>query len=131
MVYGRPPFHAMSAVIKIREIPNPNHEIVYPEYTSPLILGNMETPDQPREDERTKVPIDIINSIRLCLVRDPKKRATIPQLLAQAWITGGKAYIALLHVRRTDYDVKSQCPTLCRSPKPLLPTNLCSKKMNP
>lgn len=90
MVYGRPPFHALSAVIKIREIPNPKHEIVYPEYTSPLILGNMETPDQPREDERTKVPIDIINSIRLCLVRDPKKRATIPQLQAQAWITGGE-----------------------------------------
>jgi hypothetical protein len=73
---------------KVQAIPDPTHEIQCPEYSVPLILGSGDTPDQRKEDEATKVPVDIINSIRICLVRDPKKRATIPQLQAQAWVTG-------------------------------------------
>jgi serine/threonine-protein kinase TTK/MPS1 len=88
MVYGRPPFHQLGMFEKIRAIPDPQWEIKYPEYTVPLVLGNPEIPDQRKENEATKVPVDVINSIKLCLVRDPKMRATIPQLLAQAWITG-------------------------------------------
>lgn len=88
MVYGRPPFYALSVLQKIKAIPDPTYDIEYPQYTVPLVLGNAEVPDQRKEDEATKVPIDIINSIRLCLVRDSKKRATIPQLQAQAWLTG-------------------------------------------
>lgn len=88
MVYGRPPFFALSMLQKIHAIPDDTHEINYPEFTVPLVLGNSEVPDQRKEEEATRVPIDIVNSIRLCLVRDPKKRATIPQLQAQAWLTG-------------------------------------------
>ena len=90
MVYGRPPFHSLGFVRKIQVIPDPTYEIQYPEHSVPLILGSGDTPDQRKEDEPTKVPVDIINSMRMCLVRDPKKRATIPQLQAQAWVTGRK-----------------------------------------
>lgn len=89
MVYGRPPFHALSVHAKLKIIPDPTHEIIYPEYTSPLVSGTVDAPDEALLDQRMKVPIDVINSMRLCLQRDPKKRATIPQLLSQAWITGG------------------------------------------
>lgn len=73
---------------KMQVIPDPAHEIQYPEFSVPLILGSGDTLDQRKEDEATKVPVDIINSMRMCLVRDPKKRATIPHLQAQAWVTG-------------------------------------------
>lgn len=88
MIYGRPPFHSLGMLQKIQAIPDPSYEIKFPEYAIPIILGNAETPDRRLESDSTKVPVDVINSIRLCLVRDPKKRATIPQLLSQAWITG-------------------------------------------
>lgn len=55
MIYGRPPFAALNTIQKLHAIPNPKTEIKYPEY-----------PD-----------IEAIDTIKACLVRDPKKRATI------------------------------------------------------
>ena len=55
MVYGKPPFHALNTIQKLHAIPNPKHAIVYPEH----------------------VDTDAVSSIKLCLVRDPKKRASI------------------------------------------------------
>ena len=55
MVYGRPPFHALNTIQKLHAIPNPKHLILYPDH----------------------VDVDAVNSIKLCLVRDPKSRASI------------------------------------------------------
>ena len=55
MIYGRPPFAALNTIQKLHAIPNPKTEIKYPEY-----------PD-----------IDAIETIKACLVRDPKRRASI------------------------------------------------------
>ena len=55
MIYGRPPFAALNTIQKLHAIPNPKTEIKYPEYSD----------------------IEAIDTIKACLVRDPKKRATI------------------------------------------------------
>ena len=55
MVYGRPPFHALNTIQKLHAIPNPKHLILYQDH----------------------VDVDAVNSIKLCLVRDPKSRASI------------------------------------------------------
>lgn len=55
IIYGKPPFAALNTVQKLCAIPNPNYPISYPRH----------------EDS------DAIESIKLCLVRDPKLRAPI------------------------------------------------------
>ncbi len=90
MVYGRPPFHSLGLYPKMKAIPDPNHLIEYPEHTTPLKLGGTDKPDVRMEHLVTKVSQDVSNSIKLCLVRDPKKRGTIPELLSQAWVEGSK-----------------------------------------
>lgn len=90
MVYGRPPFHALSLVPKMRAISDPNHTIEYPEYTVPIIPAGDNRPEQRLEHLRSRVGPDIINSMKMCLTRDPKKRGTIPDLLAQSWVQGGE-----------------------------------------
>lgn len=124
MVYGRPPFHSLGVVRKIQVIPDPTYEIQYPENSVPLILGSGDTPDQRKEDEATEVPADIINSMRMCLVRDPKKRPTIPQLQAQAWVTGRRlifsAGVCIAYVRTGDSPHAIPLPTTPPPQKPLL-----------
>ncbi|EIN12844.1 Pkinase-domain-containing protein [Punctularia strigosozonata HHB-11173 SS5] len=62
MVYGHPPFYHLSMVQKMRAIPDPNHGISFPEYS------------------------DVVLSMKSCLCRGPKDRATIPELLEQDWL---------------------------------------------
>lgn len=55
MIYGRPPFASLNTIQKLVAIPNPNYEILYPLH----------------ED------LDAVDSIKCCLVRNPRLRASI------------------------------------------------------
>jgi serine/threonine-protein kinase TTK/MPS1 len=64
---------------KIQCIPNPNYKIEYP-----TIIPS-QTPGQ----EPIQVDPDAIRVIQSCLVRNPKERATIPQLLQDPFLKPG------------------------------------------
>lgn len=55
IIYGRPPFAALNTVQKLHAIPNPKYEIAYPPHGDP----------------------DAVESIKACLIRDPRQRACI------------------------------------------------------
>ncbi|KAF9649924.1 kinase-like protein [Thelephora ganbajun] len=61
MVYGAPPFHKLGVYQKMRAIPDPQYCI-------------------------EKVPTVVIETIKRCLDRAPKARATIPELLENEWL---------------------------------------------
>ncbi|KAF8449786.1 kinase-like domain-containing protein [Terfezia claveryi] len=66
MVYGRAPFsHLTSIYQKLAAIPNPRHEIAYPE----VGIGEAE------------VPWSVIHTLQDCLERDKDERVTIEELL--------------------------------------------------
>ncbi|KAF8521386.1 kinase-like domain-containing protein, partial [Hysterangium stoloniferum] len=61
MIYGTPPFHHLSVLQKMRVIPDPNNVIEFPEQAIPIALKS-------------------------CLMKNPKDRETIPQLLSAGWL---------------------------------------------
>ncbi|KAL1679118.1 kinase-like domain-containing protein [Schizophyllum commune] len=62
MVYGRPPFQHLSTMYhKMKAIPDASYEIEYPEYAVP-------------------------STMKSCLMRNPKQRAVIPDLLQDDWL---------------------------------------------
>ncbi|KAJ3158685.1 hypothetical protein HDU86_002650 [Geranomyces michiganensis] len=67
LVYGRPPFAHLSVMKKL-------HCIVDPNYTIPF---------EPCEDA------SLLDSLKRCLVRDPRARLTIPQLLNGRFLNPG------------------------------------------
>lgn len=94
MIYGSPPFyHLTNPVFKMRAIPDANHVIQFPSHSSPpppRPSKNGEAPSPPRTDkEIVKVPVpkDVVWAMMSCLKRNPKDRATIPELLGQDWLT--------------------------------------------
>ena len=87
MVYGHPPFHYCNGIVqKMKAIPDPNVPIQFPamidSISSPEPSAQNSTPN-----EKVKVPEAIINTMKRCLARNPKERATIPELLAEDWVT--------------------------------------------
>lgn len=98
MVYGQPPFHALNVMQKMRVIPDQTHVIDFPEYAVPVARrskdlpsssspgGGSPQPPQPLEHLKVRVPQSIINTMKSCLVRNPRDRATIPELLNQNWL---------------------------------------------
>ncbi|KAH9933113.1 kinase-like protein [Epithele typhae] len=99
MVYGQPPFHLYSVYQKMKLIPDESHVIEFPEYAipvarktardpSPGIRGGSPQPqaEQAMEHLKVRVPQAIINTMKSCLIRSPRDRATIPQLLKQNWL---------------------------------------------
>ncbi|THG94328.1 hypothetical protein EW026_g7123 [Hermanssonia centrifuga] len=84
MVYGRPPFHDLSVVQKMRAIPSESYAINFPEFATPPITGS---PPKDLESLKVRVPVEVIEGMKGCLIRNPKERATIPELLAQNWLT--------------------------------------------
>ncbi|KAI0766429.1 kinase-like domain-containing protein [Trametes elegans] len=85
MVYGQPPFQALSVVHKMRAIPDEDHVIEYPEYAVPIVPRGQEPPPE-GEEIKVRVPQSIINTMKSCLIRNPKARSTIPELLLQNWL---------------------------------------------
>ena len=88
MVYGAPPFQHLSVYQKMKVIPDGSYEIDFPEYASPLAQrGDAGTPPQRQEELKVAVPKSVIETMKKCLARNPKERATIPELLAENWLT--------------------------------------------
>ena len=91
MVYGAPPFHKLGVYQKMRAIPDPQYSIEYAEgatrFESPQKSGDG-SPQQNKvlEHMTRKVPTVVINTIKLCMDRAPKARATIPELLESEWL---------------------------------------------
>lgn len=85
MVYGAPPFQAYNMHQKMRIIPDDSWKIQYPDVSVPIIKNQS---SQPENDEKNSVPVPacFIATMQRCLERDPKKRATIPELLAEEWV---------------------------------------------
>jgi serine/threonine-protein kinase TTK/MPS1 len=70
LVYGHPPFGNVPMHLKMHYITSEKAEI---DYTKPRAL----------------LTLHLKHAIQVCLVRDPKKRAKIPQLLAHAFLNPG------------------------------------------
>ncbi|KAI0345704.1 kinase-like protein [Trametopsis cervina] len=91
MIYGHPPFHYCNSIVqKMKAIPDPNVEIQFPAYIQQVVSpvdAKLSSQDDAGADGRVRVPVSIINTIKRCLVRNPKERATIPELLAETWLT--------------------------------------------
>lgn len=94
MVYGQPPFQHLSVYQKVKAIPDLNHVIDFPEFSIPN--APMPVPNsnggppvmQTKRLDHLKKPVrsDVIASMKRCLCRGPKERATIPELLEQEWL---------------------------------------------
>ncbi|KAK7682366.1 hypothetical protein QCA50_014571 [Cerrena zonata] len=90
MVYGCTPFHHLSVYQKMKAIPDSEFEIDYPDHSVPTVpaLKNG-TPASPTRLEHLKTPVPsyVVDAIKSCLTRNPKERATIPELLSMNWLT--------------------------------------------
>jgi serine/threonine-protein kinase TTK/MPS1 len=88
MVYGAPPFQAYNMPQKMRIIPDDSWKIQYRSVSVPIIPAHKTLSGQSEKDEENSVPVPacFIMTMERCLERDPKKRATIPELLAEEWV---------------------------------------------
>ncbi|KAH9841518.1 kinase-like domain-containing protein [Rhodofomes roseus] len=88
MIYGYPPFHHLDLYQKMRAIPDRDHVIEFPEHSVPVSLrGGSPSSQKKMEEMKVKVPPGVIATIKRCLVRNPKERITIPELLEENWLT--------------------------------------------
>lgn len=89
MVYYHPPFYALPNMhAKMRAISDPSTVIEYPSTSVPMIPANKTSSGKPERDEEkaVKVPECFISTMKSCLVREAKARATIPELLDELWV---------------------------------------------
>ena len=85
MVYGQPPFQHLSVYQKMKAIPDLTHEIEFPEFSVPSVV-NKNGERKKLDHLKRSVRADVIRGMRSCLARNPKERATIPELLEQDWL---------------------------------------------
>lgn len=96
MVYGHPPFQHLTVYQKMKAIPDMSHMIEFPEYATPSVnvrpssIGTGSPPEAPQRLDhlRRRVHRGVVEGMKSCLCRNPKERATIPELLEQGWMTG-------------------------------------------
>ncbi|KAG5341627.1 hypothetical protein C0989_008606 [Termitomyces sp. Mn162] len=95
MIYGMPPFQHLNVYQKMKAIPDAAHVIDFPEYSVPLApnprtssgaSSGTSTPPKRLDHLKTKVRSVVIDTMKSCLLRNPKERATIPELLNQNWL---------------------------------------------
>ena len=88
MIYGQPPFQHLSVFQKMKAIPDLRHIIDFPEYATPSIPAQRGSTSGPAKLDHLKRKIrrDVISSMQSCLCRNPKERATIPELLDHGWL---------------------------------------------
>ncbi|KAF8583165.1 kinase-like protein [Ramaria rubella] len=96
MIYGTPPFHQLSVLQKMRAIPDPSNVIDFPEQAIPIVPqprgtsggsnGNVPAPPKKLHHLAKTVPKEVIESLKSCLMKNPKERETIPQLLEAGWL---------------------------------------------
>ncbi|KAF9561812.1 Pkinase-domain-containing protein [Agrocybe pediades] len=96
MIYGYPPFHHLKVYQKMKAIPDGTHIIHFDEYAIPVAPSSRSSmsdsqgqADPPKKLDHLKVRVrqDVIASMKSCLLRDPKARATIPELLDHKWLS--------------------------------------------
>jgi serine/threonine-protein kinase TTK/MPS1 len=87
MIYGHPPFfHLPNVMAKMRAIPDPNHLIEFPARSIPSTSAFPDVSPEDLEILTRPVRNDVIGSMKACLNRIPKDRATIPELLDHEWL---------------------------------------------
>lgn len=75
MVYGRPPLAHMEPMQRWLKLSDPHLEIEYPERHS-------------LEDRSSRTKAYLIDVLRMCLQRDPRKRPTLQELLGHPFLCG-------------------------------------------
>lgn len=91
MLYGAPPFHKLGVYQKMRAIPDPEYCIEYPEHATRFESSQKSGDGSPQQNKvldhmTRRVPAVVIDTIKRCLDRAPKARATIPELLENEWL---------------------------------------------
>lgn len=93
MVYGHPPFYHLSVVQKMKYIPDTNYPITFATETVPSVPASKSasgsTPSPPKQTLphlKRRVRADVIETMKNCLNRNPRERATIPELLKDDWL---------------------------------------------
>ena len=93
MVYGHPPFQHLSVYQKMKAIPDLTHVIDFAEYAIPTVpsprgASGSAPVEPPRKLDHLKQRVrrDVVMSMKSCLCRNPKERATIPELLNHGWL---------------------------------------------
>lgn len=124
MLYGHTPFARYNLSVKLLAIVDESFAIEYPtwqEYASEEEVGETHLEAQEMDERegvmresgangpinrtgkrpmvRVKINADGINTVRSCLIRDPKQRLTIPQLLKDRFLRPGEDGIDLAAVR--------------------------------
>lgn len=91
MVYGHPPFQHLTMYQKMKAIPDDSYAIEYPEYSTPSLprVAGSSSPPKTLDHIKVKVSPTVIETIKSCLERNPKERATIPELLSRNWLALG------------------------------------------
>ena len=93
MVYGQPPFQHLTVYQKMKAIPDLAYVIDFAEYAVPVVPSTRNStsgasPEPPKKLEhlKQKVQNNVIRSMKSCLCRNAKERATIPELLDHDWL---------------------------------------------
>jgi serine/threonine-protein kinase TTK/MPS1 len=93
MVYGHPPFQHLNIYQKMKAIPDVTHVIEFAEYATPMMPASKSLngdstvkPARKLDHLKQRVGKDVIMSMKSCLCRNPKERATIPDLFGHSWL---------------------------------------------
>ncbi|CCO36212.1 serine/threonine-protein kinase TTK/MPS1 [Rhizoctonia solani AG-1 IB] len=99
MIYSQPPFCSITGTVpKLRAISNPNRIINYPTKPVPTVPASDKEGARQILEWATPVPLDVVNTLKGCLTRDPKQQNTtasqlkVPKLkeseviLTEAWM---------------------------------------------
>jgi serine/threonine-protein kinase TTK/MPS1 len=87
MVYGHPPFyHLPNVMAKMRAIPDPRHPIDFPLRSIPSTTAFPDATPEEIAVLTRPVRMDVIESMKVCLCRDAKDRAMIPELMDHDWL---------------------------------------------
>ncbi|KAF0452895.1 kinase-like protein [Gigaspora margarita] len=89
LVYGRPPFAHLNMYQKFKCIPDPDHHIEFPP-TSSLIYNVNQVHSVDENNTSQDIPVDenLLRIMKSCLQKNSKDRATIPELLADPFLSG-------------------------------------------
>ncbi|CAG8582409.1 15937_t:CDS:10 [Dentiscutata erythropus] len=89
LVYGRTPFAHLNMYQKFKCIPDPDYHIEFPSTSSPIYNGN-QAPLTDENGASQEIPVDenLLRIMKSCIQRNPKDRATIPELLSDPFLSG-------------------------------------------
>ncbi|CAG8504211.1 10383_t:CDS:2 [Scutellospora calospora] len=90
LVYGHTPFSHLTMIEKIKSIPDPDFPIEFPPTSS--LIHNFNRAHLANQENNTSqyAPVDanLLRIMKSCLKRNPKDRVTIPELLADPFLSG-------------------------------------------